>query len=147
MRQLRMAGALVLTAFLLSGCAAELAKFQAGIAKIEQVYVIATTTTVPETQAQIAVSSFEVLEAASTEYFKYCASNKAASVCNAGTVAQPGALRLAIKYIRQGRQARDTIKAAAKSGATIAAVSYNLLIGAVNNLGTTPVATFGATGK
>jgi transcriptional regulator with AAA-type ATPase domain len=133
-----MAAALMLLSVLLGGCAAELAKFQAGVAKVEQVYVMATTTTIPQTQAQIAVSSFQVLEAAATAYFKFCAQNRADSRCTADT------LRTAIKYDRQGRQARDTIKAAARSGATIAATTYNLLIGAVNNLGTTPVATFGA---
>lgn len=147
MRQLRMAAALVLIGFTLSGCAAEMAKFQAGIAKIEQVYVLATTATVPETQAQIAVSSFQVLEAAATEYFKYCATSKTDPKCAPGTVTAPGPLRLAIKYDRQGRNARDQIKAAAKSGALISSTVYNLLIGAVNNLGTTPAATFGAAAK
>ena len=147
MRQLKMAAALVLIGFTLAGCAAEMAKFQAGIAKIEQVYTVATTTTVPEAQAQIAVSSFQVLEAGSTEYFKFCKSNRSTAVCAPGTVASPGPLRLAIKYVRQGRAARDTIKAAAKTGQLISSTVYNLLIGAVNNLNTTPVPTFGVAAK
>lgn len=140
MRHLRLAAALVLIGFTFGGCAAELAKFQVGIAKVKQVFVLATTTTIPETQAQIAVLSFEVLEAAATEYFKFCASYKADPKCTADT------LRTAIKYDRQGRAARDTIKTAAKTGQPILATVYNLLIGAVNVLGTTPVTTFGAAG-
>lgn len=140
MGKLRVAAALVLAAFALGGCAGEMAKLQADIAKIKQVYVLATTTTIPETQAQIAVSSFQVLEAAATEYFRYCAKYKTDAKCT------PDTLRTAIKYDRQGRAARDTIKTAAKTGQPILATAYNLLIGAVNVLGTTPVATFGAAG-
>lgn len=141
MRQLKMAAALVLIGFTLAGCAGELAKLQADIAKVKQVYVLATTTTIPETQAQIAVSSFQVLEAGATEYFRFCAQYKTDPKCTADT------LRTAIKYDRQGRQARDTIKAAAKSGQPVLATVYNLLIGAVNVLETTPVTTFGAAAK
>jgi len=128
---------LALVAVSLGGCAADLAK-------LEQVYSIATTATVPAETAQIAVSSFEVLEAAATEYFVFCKKQPAASVCDPGTKAAPGPLRLAIKYDRQGRAARDQIKAAGKTGALISSTVYNLLISAVNNLGSTPVSTFGA---
>lgn len=128
---------LLLGALALGGCAGDLAKFK-------MVYDVATTSTVPASTAQVAVSSFDLLEAASTEYFRYCLPNKAAPVCAPGTKAQPGQLRLAIKYVRQGRDARNQIKAAGKTGALISSTVYNLLITAVNNLSSTPVSTFGA---
>jgi hypothetical protein len=131
---------ILLLAFALSGCAT----FQAEIAKLQQAYTVATTATVPASTAQIVVSSFEVLEAGSTEYFKYCKQTPADSRCAPGTVTNPGPLRLAIKYIRQGRAARDQIKAAGKTGALISSTAYNLLVTAVNDLATTPVSTFGA---
>lgn len=113
--------------FPLAGCAAELAKFQ-------QVYTVATTATVDPSQAAIAVSSFEVLEAGATEYFKYCKLNPSTPACAPGTKAVPGPLRLAIKYDRQGRAARDQIKAAGKTGQLISATVYNLLTQAINSL-------------
>lgn len=130
---------LLLLPLLLGGCAA------GSLQKLETIYSEATTAAVPASTAQIAVSSFEVLEAASTGYFQYCASNRATAACAPGTLANPGPLRLAIKYVRQGRNARDQIKAAGKSGGLISSTVYNLLITAVNNIDTsTPVSTFGA---
>jgi len=111
----------------LGGCAAELAKFQ-------QVYTVATTATVDPSQAAIAVSSFEVLEAGATEYFKFCKGSPTSAACAPGTKASPGPLRLAIQYDRQGRAARDQIKTAGKTGQLISKTVYNLLIQAINNL-------------
>ena len=124
MKRILIIGALALSC---GGCASELAKFQ-------QVYTVATTATVSPSQAAIAVSSFEVLEAGATEYFKYCAINKRAPACSPGTKAVPGPLRLAIKYDRQGRAARDQIKAAGKTGQLISQTVYNLLVQAINGL-------------
>ena len=118
---------IIALSFPLAGCAAELAKFQ-------QVYTVATTATVDPSQAAIAVSSFEVLEAGATEYFKYCKLNPSTPACAPGTKAVPGPLRLAIKYDRQGRAARDQIKAAGKTGQLISAMVYNLLTQAINSL-------------
>lgn len=124
----------------LAGCAT----FNADVAKLQQVFTIATTKTVPDNVAQVTVSSFEVLEAGSTEYFKYCKANPSVGPCAPGTVANPGPLRLVIKYIRQGRAARDQIKSAARTGQLISSTVYNLLVTAVNNLSATPAASFGA---
>lgn len=121
------------------------ATFNADLARLQQAYTVATTATVPAATAQVAVSSFEVVEAATTEYFKYCKTNSAASACAPGTVANPGPLRLVITYVRQGRSARDQIKAAGKSGALISTTLYNLLVSAVTNLTASPAATFGVT--
>ena len=119
--------AIAAVALALGGCAADLAKLQ-------QVYTVATTATVDPSQAAIAVSSFEVLEAGATEYFKYCKLNPSTAACAPGTKAQPGPLRLAIQYDRQGRAARDQIKSAGKTGQLISQTVYNLLIQAINNL-------------
>ena len=126
--------------FTLGACAT----FQAEVAKLESVLSVVTTATVPASTAQVAVSSFEVLEDAATKYFIYCHQNPAASICAPGTVTDPGPLRIAIKYDRQGRDARDKIKAAGKSGALISTTVYNLLVDAVAKLTSTSVATFGA---
>lgn len=132
----------VALALWLGGCAT----FSTDLAKVQQVFAVVTTAAVPAATAQVAVSSFEVIEAAATQYFVYCKKNLATPVCAAGTVANPGPLRLAIKYDRQGRSARDQIKAAGKSGALISTTAYNLLVDAVTNLtSSTPAATFGAT--
>lgn len=125
--------------FALGGCAT----FQADVAKLHAAYEVVTTSTVPASTAQVAVASFEVIEAASTQYFKYCKDNLATSACAAGSVDNPGPLRLAIKYVRQGRVARDQIKVAGKTGALISTTAYNLLVSAVTNLTSTPVSTFG----
>lgn len=135
---------ILLAAFLavsLGGCAS----LTQDIAKLQYVYQVATTATVPAPTAQIAVSSFQVVEAASTEYFVYCKSTPAASACAPGTVDNPGPLRLVIKYVRAGRDARDQIKAAGKSGGLIATTVYNTLVQAITNLSASPVASFGGT--
>lgn len=125
-------------ALALGGCATELQKIQTA-------FNVITTASVSPSQAQVAVSSFEVIEAAATEYFVYCHNNPAVSACAPGTKAQPGPLRIAIKYDRQGRAARDQIKAAGKSGALISTTVYNLLTDAITNLtSATPVQSFGA---
>lgn len=138
MKKLAILLALAITATL-GGCAT----FTADVAKVEKAISVLTTATVTPTTAQVAVSSFEVLESAATQYFVFCKSNPKISACAPGTVANPGPLRLAIKYDRQGRAARDQIKAAGKSGALISTTVYNLLVDAVNNL-TTVTATVGA---
>src|SRR5476651_1730375 len=113
--------------------ALSLASCAGTVAKFEQVYSVATTATVPAPTAQVVVSSFEVLEASSTEYFKYCKQSRTDQICAPGTVANPGPLRLTIKYIRQGRGARDQIKAAGRTGGLISSTVYNLLVSAVTN--------------
>lgn len=126
---------------LLPGCAT----FQADIAKFQQAFNVITTATVTPADAQVAVSSFEVLEAAATQYFIFCKGSPTVPACAPGTVANPGPLRLAIKYDRQGRAARDQIKAAGKSGALISTTAYELLTSAISNLtAATPVTNFGA---
>lgn len=112
--------------------------------KLQQVYTDISTTSVPAAQAQIAISSFEVIEAGATQYFKYCFQSPADAACAPGTVTNPGPLRLAIKYDRLGRQYRDQIKAAARSGQPISVALYNFLTSAVAQLTATPAAQFGA---
>jgi hypothetical protein len=131
----------ILLAIGLAGCATLTTDFT----KLQQVFTLATTATVPASVAQVAVSSFQVLEAGATEYFKYCKTTPADTRCNPGTLQAPGPLRLAIKYDRQGRTARDQIKAAGRTGALISSTTYNLLATAITNLTATPASTFGAT--
>ena len=131
--------AITLLAAWLGGCAT----FNTDLAKVEAAVTIATTATVPPSTAQIAVSSFQVLEAGATEYFKYCKLNSMVAACAPGTVAAPGPLRVVIKYDRAGRNARDQIKAAGKTGALISSTVYNTLIDAVTQLTASPAASFG----
>lgn len=121
------------------------ATFDADLARLQTAYNVVTTATVPATTAQVAVSSFEVVEAASTEYFKYCKNNLTIPACAAGTVDNPGPLRLTIKYVRSGRQARDQIKFAGKNQQLISSTVYNVLVTAVTNLSAGPVSSFGGT--
>lgn len=130
-----------LLAVSLGGCAT----INADLTKLKQVYSVATTATVPATTAQIAVSSFQVLEAATTEYLVFCKSAPSVSACAPGTVTNPGPLRLVIKYVRAGRAARDQVKAAGKTNGLIATTTYNLLVTAITNLSASPVSKFGGT--
>jgi predicted YcjX-like family ATPase len=133
--------AFAVVAVVLSGCAS----LSTDLAKVQQTFSVITTATVSAPTAQVAVSSFEVIEAATTEYLIFCKKNQSLSACAPGTVVNPGPLRLVIKYDRQGRNARDQIKAAGKSGALISTTAYNLLVDAVTNLTSkTPVTTVGA---
>jgi hypothetical protein len=132
--------ALIAASIFLSGCAS----LQADFNKLGQAITFVTTATVSPAVAQVSVSSFQVLEAGSTGYFKYCKTTPADAACAPGTVTNPGPLRLAIKYIRQGRSARDQIKLAGRSGALISSTVYHLLTDAITNLSSSPVANFGA---
>jgi len=138
MRKLLTASILIATASL-GGCAS----FNTDLAKLKTAFDVVTTATVSAPTAQVAVSSFEVIEAAVTEYLIYCKKSPAVAECSPGTIEKPGPLRLVIKYVRQGRVARDQIKASGKSGALISTTAYNVLMNAVSSLTASPVSTVG----
>lgn len=122
----------------LGGCATPFGQ------RVETAWNVITTKTVSAPSAQVAISSFEVLEAAATQYFIYCKKVPADAACAPGTVVNPGPLRIVIKADRAGRAARDEIKTAGKTGALISSTAYDLLVQAVTILSSTPAASFGA---
>ena len=122
-------------ALALTGCAT----FNAEIAKLQQVYSLASTTTVPANVAIVAANSYDVLVAGATEFLKYCKASPADARCSADV------RRSVIAYVRKGRAARNQIEAAGITGQPISSTVYNLVVSAVNSLTATPASSFGAT--
>jgi len=121
-------------ALTLTGCAT----FNADVAKIEKVFTLASTTTVPANVAIVAANSYDVLVAGATEFLKYCKASPADTRCSANV------RRSIIQYVRQGRSARNQIESAGVTGQPISSTVYNLVVQAVNSLTASPASTFGA---
>ena len=119
----------------LAGCAT----FNADIAKLQQIYAVASTATVPASTALVVANGYDVLVAGATEFLKFCKTSPADPRCSADT------RRKVILYTRQGRAARNQIEAAGITGQPISSTVYNLVVTAVNNLTATPASTFGVT--
>ena len=121
--------------FTLAGCAT----FNADVAKLQQVFTLVSTTTVPANVAIVAANSYDVLVAGATEFLKYCKASPTDTRCSAAI------RRSVILYVRQGRAARNQIESAGITGQPISSTVYNLVVSAVNSLTATPASTFGAT--
>lgn len=122
----------------LSGCAT----LNADIAKLQQVYTIATTATVSPTTVIVTANAFDALKATATNYGKYCIQGKFVDpICSATN------RRNVIKFVRGGTAARNQLEVSVSSGTPAAATIYNLLVAAVNGLNSTPVATFNGGSK
>jgi hypothetical protein len=117
----------------LAGCAT----LNADIAKLQQVYSLASTTSVPASTALVVANGYDVLVAGATQFLRYCKSSPVDPRCSADT------RRKVILYVRQGRAARNQIESAGITGQPISSTIYNLVVAAVNNLTATPAATFG----
>lgn len=122
--------ALVALSFLLAGCAAD-------IAKLRQVYTVATTTTVPADVVRPAANTFDILKGTAVNFARYCVnSSNTAAGCDVDT------RRRVVKFVNQGTKARVQLRAAVETGQPALSTVYNLLVDAVTGLQATPVATF-----
>lgn len=119
-------------ALALSGCAE--------FAKIQQIYTVATTTTVPAEVVRPAANTFDILKGTAANFARYCIGNQFTGIgCDAGT------RRKIVKFVNQGTKARIALRSSVEIGQPALSTIYNLLVGAVTGLQGTPVATF--TGK
>lgn len=122
----------------LAGCAT----FNSDIAKLQQVYTVVTTATVPPTTVIVTANAFDALKATATNYGKYCIEGKFVdAICSASN------RRNVIKFVRSGTTARNQLELSVTTNTPATATLYNLLVAAVNGLNSTPVATFNGGSK
>lgn len=130
MRKLLTFAAGILVALVLAGCAGDLAK-------IQQVYTLATTTTISADLVRPAANSFDVLKGTAANFAQYCVSNNFTPTgCDVAT------RRTISTFVKQGTKARIQMRAALATNQPVLSTVYNLLIDAVNGLKATPVNTF-----
>lgn len=104
--------------------------------KLETVYTLATTATVPANEVVVAANAFDALKATATNYGRYClAQNFPKPVCSAAN------RRAVIKYVNAGTAARVQLEASITTGQPALSTVYNTLIAAVNSLNATPINT------
>lgn len=109
----------------LAGCAT----LQGDIAKLQQVYTVVTTATVPPTTVVVTANAFDALKATATNYGKYCIQGKFVdAICSATN------RRNVIKAIRSGTAVRNQLELSITTGTPASATLYNTLIAAVNSL-------------
>jgi hypothetical protein len=112
----------------LAGCA--------GLTKLQNVYEVATTATVPASDVVIAANAFDALKATATNYGNYCVSqNFPRPICSAAN------RRIVIRSVNSGTKARIALESSISTGTPAVASVYNALIAAVNSLQDSPVNT------
>lgn len=105
-------------------------------ADLQGIYTLATTATVPAGSVIIAANSFDALKATAVNYGNYCVSQRFPQpVCSASN------RRTVIKAVNAGTAARVQLEASINTGQPAIATVYNVLIGAVNSLQTSPINT------
>lgn len=113
----------------LGGCAS----LQGDIAKLQQVYTVVTTTTVPASTVVVTANAFDALKATATNYGRYCIQGKFVdAICSAAN------RRVVVKAIRTGTAARNQLELSITTNTPAAATLYNLLVTAVNSLTQSP---------
>lgn len=121
----------------LGGCAAEVAKFKAEIATASQIYTLATTATVPAEVVRPAANAFDILKGTAANFAQYCNDNNETPVgCDVDT------RRKISMAVKAGTSARVQLRASLKTGQPALSTVYNLMVNALNDLKSTPVATF-----
>jgi hypothetical protein len=109
----------------------------AGCAGLQQVYTVATTTMVPASVVRPAANTFDILKGTAANFATWCVSQKFQSpACSVDT------RRKIVKAVRVGTQARVQMESALATNRPVLSTVYNLLVGAVTDLQSTPVATF-----
>lgn len=119
----------------LGGCAS--GSLSGSLATLKQVYTVATTATVPADVVRPAANSFDILKGTAVNFATYCVNNNFTPAgCDVGT------RRTISTFVKQGTNARRQLRASLATGQPALATIYNLLVGAVNGLQSTPAATF-----
>lgn len=93
-------------------------------------------TSVSPTEAIIAANTYDAIEATATGFLTFCAKVPSDSRCGAGN------RRAIIKYVRSGRAARNQMESYIQNNTSVPSAIYNTVKAAVDNLKTTPAATF-----
>jgi pectin methylesterase-like acyl-CoA thioesterase len=105
--------------------------------KLQQIYTVATTATVPAELVRPAANSFDILKGTAANFASFCIKNNfAPAVCDVDT------RRKISTFVKQGTTARVALRASLATGQPALSTVYNLLVGAVNGLQGTPAATF-----
>jgi hypothetical protein len=115
----------------LAGCTGTVAKFQ-------QIYAVASSSTVDPSFAIITANAFDGFKGGATQYLIYCKTNLATPACSAAN------RRSVIKYTRDGTVVRNQIEGYITTATPIPSAVYNILVAAVNGLSVSPAASFGA---
>lgn len=129
MRQLFVIG----LALWLGGCAT----LQGDIAKLQQVYTVVTTTTVPASTVIVTANAFDALKATATNYGRYCIQGKFVdAICSAGN------RRKVVQFVRSGTSARNQLELSVITGTPADSTLYNVLVATVNGLQSSALANF-----
>lgn len=103
------------------------------ITKLQQVYTVVTTTTVPASTVVVTANAFDALKATATNYGRYCIQGKFVDpICSAGN------RRVVVQTIRSGTAARNQLELSITTNTPAAATLYNVLVTAVNGLTQSP---------
>lgn len=116
----------------LGGCAT----LNSDIAKLQQVYTIATTATVSPTTVVVTANAFDALKATAVNYARYCIQGKFVDpICSAAN------RRNVVKFVRSGTAARNQLELSVTTNTPATATLYNVLVAAVNGLQSNPALT------
>jgi hypothetical protein len=125
--------AFVILALWLGGCAT----LNTDIAKLQQVYTVATTTSVPPSTVIVAANAFDALKATAVNYAKYCIQGKFVdAICSAPN------RRKVVQFVRSGTTVRNQLEVSIATNTPAASTLYNLLVSAVNGLQSSALANF-----
>lgn len=125
--KMRAIAAAALLALSLGGCA--------GLQKLEAVYTVATTATVPANVVIPAANAFDALKATATNFATYCIQRKFVdAVCSVSN------RRTVVKFVNAGTAARVQLEASITTGQPALATVYNALLAAMDGLQATPAA-------
>lgn len=127
MIKLLLASAIGLT---LTGCAT--------LQKLQTVWTTINTATVSPKTIVVAANAFDGLEGTATNYLKYCKANLSQPICVADN------RQVVIQAVRKGRTARNQLETYIISDTPAPAPLYNVLIGALNLLTSSPATAVGA---
>jgi hypothetical protein len=131
--KIRSAIAFAILALWLGGCAT----LNADIAKLQQVYQVATTTSVPPSVVIITANAFDALKGTAINYAKYCIQGKFADpICSAAN------RRKVVQFVRSGTTVRNQLEVSVATNTPAASTLYNLLVAAVNGLQSSALANF-----
>ena len=102
-----------------------------GCSTLQNIYTLATGTTVTPQQAVIAINAFDAVEATGTQYLQLPVCGGATKLCRTAT----GAASV-VKYIHLGRIARNNLEAAITTagGAPVAITPYQALTSQTSTL-------------
>jgi hypothetical protein len=113
------------------------ATLNSDIAKLQQVYTVATTTSVPPQTVIVAANAFDALKATAINYATYCIQGKFVDpICSAAN------RRKVVQFVRSGTTVRNQLEVSIATNTPAASTLYNILVAAVNGLNSSALANF-----